>query len=43
VIRGFKIGVTKWLRQNATIDTVWERNDNEQIMRSDDTLARIRA
>jgi len=43
VIRGFKIGVTKWFRQNATIYTVWQRNYYEHIIRTDDALGRIRA
>jgi putative transposase len=43
VVRGFKIGVTKWFRQNTTIYTVWQRNYYEHIIRTDDALARIRA
>lgn len=26
IIRGFKIGVTKWFRQNTDIYVVWQRN-----------------
>jgi len=42
VVRGFKIGVTKWFRQHTTIYTVWQRNYYEHIIRTDDALARIR-
>ncbi|MCU0436793.1 MAG: hypothetical protein MUC49_02700 [Raineya sp.] len=33
MIRGFKIGVTKWFRQNTDIYTVWQRNYYEHIIR----------
>ncbi len=33
VVRGFKIGVTKWMRQNTTIHHVWQRNYWEHIIR----------
>ena len=26
IVRGFKIGVTKWFRNNTDIDVVWQRN-----------------
>jgi REP element-mobilizing transposase RayT len=42
IIRGFKIGVTKWCRQNANIYTVWQRNYYEHILRNDHALHRIR-
>jgi putative transposase len=42
VIRGFKIGVTKWFRQNTHIQTVWQRNYYEHIIRTEDALHRIR-
>lgn len=42
IIRGFKIGVTKWFRQNTDIYTVWQRNYYEHINRNDDELRRIR-
>lgn len=35
VIRGFKIGVTKWMRQNTEIYDVWQRNYYEHIIRND--------
>ena len=42
IVRGFKIGVTKWFRQNTEIYTVWQRNYYEHIIRHDDELNRIR-
>ena len=42
IIRGFKIGVTKWFRQNTDIYTVWQRNYYEHIIRNEPELNRIR-
>jgi len=42
IIRGYKIGVTKWFRQNTQIKTVWQRNYHERIIRSSKELNRIR-
>ncbi|HBG18275.1 MAG TPA: hypothetical protein DDY32_03095 [Desulfobulbaceae bacterium] len=42
VVRGFKIGVTRWLRQNTTIHDVWQRNYWEHIIRHDSELTGIR-
>lgn len=42
IIRGFKIGVTKWFRANTEIYTVWQRNYYEHIIRNDISLQRIR-
>ncbi len=42
ITRGFKIGVTKWFRQNTDIHTVWQRNYWEHIIRNDTELYRIR-
>jgi len=33
VVRGFKIGVTKWFRSNTKIQDVWQRNYYEIIIR----------
>jgi REP element-mobilizing transposase RayT len=33
VVRGFKIGVTKWFRKNTDIYTVWQRNYYDHIIR----------
>ena len=42
MVRGFKIGVTKWIRQNTTIRDVWQRNYYEHIIRNEPELNRIR-
>ena len=42
IIRGFKISVTKWFRQNTDIYTVWQRNYYEHIIRNEPELNRIR-
>jgi len=42
VIRGYKIGVTKWFRQNTDIYTVWQRNYWERIIRNETELEKIR-
>lgn len=42
IIRGFKIGVTKWFRSNTNIYNVWQRNYYEHIIRNEDGLNRIR-
>jgi glycosyltransferase involved in cell wall biosynthesis len=42
IIRGFKIGVTKWFRQNTSIYNVWQRNYYEHIIRSENELNHIR-
>lgn len=42
MIRGFKIGVTKWMRQNTFVQHVWQRNYYEHVIRNDDELKRIR-
>ena len=35
VVRGYKIGVTKWMRQNTNVHNVWQRNYYEHIIRND--------
>lgn len=42
VIRGFKIGVTKWFRENGVTGNVWQRNYYEHVIRNDESLSRIR-
>jgi REP element-mobilizing transposase RayT len=42
IIRGFKIGVAKWMRENAGVRDVWQRNYFEHIIRNDVALNRIR-
>jgi hypothetical protein len=41
VIRGFKIGVTKWLRQNSNVHHVWQRDYYEHIIRDELSYIRI--
>ena len=41
VVRGFKIGVTKWARENSNTYTVWQRNYYEHIIRNQFSYERI--
>lgn len=43
IVRGFKIGVTKWARQHTGIYRVWQRNYYEHIIRNDDAYENISA
>ncbi len=42
IVRGFKIGVTKWCRQNTQIQKPWQRNYWERVIRDDTELNRTR-
>ena len=42
IMRGFKIGVTKWFRNHTDIHTVWQRNFYDHIIRNEEDLNRIR-
>jgi len=42
IIRGFKIGLTKWMRSNTTVVDVWQRGFYERIIRDEMELTRIR-
>lgn len=42
IIRGYKIGVTKWFRQNTDIYMIWQRNYYEHIIRNEIELNKIR-
>jgi putative transposase len=42
IIRGFKIGVTKWMRQHTPIHDVWQRNYYEHVIRDEADLIRVR-
>ncbi|WP_076791310.1 transposase, partial [Chlorobium sp. KB01] len=42
IVRGFKIGVTTWMRQNTNVHDVWQRNYWEHIIRNEPELNRIR-
>lgn len=35
IVKGLKIGVTKWFRQNTDIHIVWQRNYHEHVIRDD--------
>jgi len=41
IVRGFKIGVTKWMRQNTNVFNVWQRNYWEHIIRNENEYNRI--
>jgi REP element-mobilizing transposase RayT len=41
VVRGFKIGVSKWIRKNTEIHELWQRNYFERIIRTDKELVRF--
>jgi len=41
VVRGFKVGVTKWVRENTTVQKVWHRNYYEMIVRSAEAEQKI--
>ena len=42
IVRGFKIGVTKWFRENEHVGNVWQRNYYEHVIRNEESLSRIR-
>jgi hypothetical protein len=35
MVRGFKIGVTKWMKQNTTLTDVWQRSFYEHIIKTE--------
>ncbi len=41
IIRGFKIGVTKWFRQNTEIHSIWQRGFYERIIRNEQAYFKI--
>lgn len=41
IVRGFKIGVTKWMRQNTNVYDVWQRNYYDNIIRDEQSYQRI--
>lgn len=41
IVRGFKIGVTKWARKNTDINDIWQRNYYEHIIRNDNSYQNI--
>ncbi|RDD30022.1 hypothetical protein CR161_04445 [Prosthecochloris sp. ZM] len=42
IVRGFKIGVTKWMRQNTSTHKVWQRNYFERVIRNERELHDVR-
>jgi REP element-mobilizing transposase RayT len=42
IIGGYKIGVTKWVRKNTNLHTIWQRSFFDQVVRNDIQLERIR-
>jgi len=41
IVRGFKIGVTKWFREHTDIHQVWQRNYHEHIIRDQEGYLKI--
>ena len=42
IVRGFKIGVTKWVRRHTAVCNVWQRNYYEHIIRDEASLLHLR-
>ncbi len=42
IVRGFKIGVTKWFRQQTAIHEVWQRNYWDHVIRNETERDRFR-
>jgi REP element-mobilizing transposase RayT len=42
IVRGYKIGVTKWFRKNTDIYPVWQRDYYDHVIRNELELRRIR-
>ncbi|WP_417911458.1 transposase [Candidatus Electronema sp. TJ] len=42
IVRGFKIGVTRWMRQHTDIYEVWQRNFYERVIRDEAELSGVR-
>ncbi|WAC39138.1 transposase [Pedobacter sp. SL55] len=41
IVRGFKIGVTKWFIKNYDIKNIWQRNYYEHIIRDENAYQNI--
>ncbi|WP_155285305.1 transposase [Capnocytophaga felis] len=41
IVRGFKIGVTKWVRVNTDIHQIWQHNYHEHIIRNEESYFKI--
>lgn len=42
IVRGFKVGVTKWVRKNGLYEKIWLRNYYERIIRDQYELDNVR-
>jgi REP element-mobilizing transposase RayT len=41
IVKGFKIGVTKWCRANTNIKNVWQRNYHDHVIRNQQSYETI--
>jgi len=41
IVRGFKIGVTKWFRNKTDIENIWQRNYYEHVIRNNQAYFQI--
>jgi len=41
IVRGYKIGVSKWFQQNTQIKDVWQKNYYEHVIRKEESLLKI--
>ncbi|MGD9976489.1 MAG: transposase [Bacteroidales bacterium] len=42
IVRGFKIGVTKWAKRSTAVENVWQPNYHDHIIRDEKSLISIR-
>jgi putative transposase len=42
MVRGLKIGVTKWFRANTDLHSIWQRGYYEHVIRNEAELRAIR-
>jgi REP element-mobilizing transposase RayT len=42
IVRGFRIGVSKWFRANTDLHSIWQRNYHEHVVRNEQELLAIR-
>ena len=40
-VRGYKIGITKWFRENTDVHNIWQRNYYEHIIRNQESYEKI--
>ena len=41
IVRGYKVGVSKWIRANTDVHEVWQRNYYEHIIRHEEAYLKI--